>query len=424
MRKTLTFLSLCLGITAVGFTQSGVVVDAKSNQPISGATIYAVNSGIGTISEEDGSFTLTLEQFPDTLVISYLGYQQEVIKVRQAGAYWQVKLRPSSTTLPEILVNAYRQPEQLSPLSRTITDFLIIDDELVLLLHHHKAPHYSLCRADLRGEITYTIPLGNKKPERLFEGCLGGYYLVYENYLQAYRFDQDSIQLLEQHPKATFKNILEPCLHANEEYVFTGYRRRARQVFELFASLRTTGESVLLQTIVNERVLRQLADEQRFVADKARTIVETDPNRRTRTNRMFSDERQFAEHVVYRPIHVQVFPYDTLLLVFDYTNDRINWLDQSGTTHRTIPIVFHQKDPWNAEVLQDDVQQKLYVLRADNKYSYVDEIDPRTGRLEEKAVIPTIYLKQPQIHNGRFFYLHKGITFEERWRYLYRVDLE
>jgi hypothetical protein len=38
--------------------------------------------------------------------------------------------------------------------------------------------------------------------------------------------------------------------------------------------------------------------------------------------------------------------------------------------------------------------------------------------------IPEIYLRQQQIHDGTLYYLHKGITFEERWQYLYRVKVE
>ncbi|MEL7250535.1 MAG: carboxypeptidase-like regulatory domain-containing protein [Bacteroidota bacterium] len=424
MKKIVTLLVLCAGAFVPAIAQSGLILDAESEQAISGATVYAVNSGIGTISGEDGTFSLTLEQFPDTLVISYLGYQQEIIPVSRAESYWQILLQPTSATLPEIIVNAYRQPAQLSPLSRTITDFLIIDEQLVLLLYQNQTPHYHLCLADLQGDIFYHQPLGNRKPEQLYQGCLGGYYLVYENYLQAFERMQDTIRFIEKYPKATFKNILAPCVHANEEYVYTGYRRTAKQVFELFTSLRATGESTHLHTIVNERALAQLADEQRFRDDKARTIVETDPVRRTRTKRMYSDEQQFAEHVVYRPIHVQVFPYSDWLLLFEYTNDQISWLDQEGNTTRSIPIVFHQKDPWKAKVLHDEVRQKFYVLHEDNRYSYLSEIDPRTGQLQEKAVIPEIYIQQAQVRNGRFFYLHKGVTFEDRWRYLYRVDLE
>ncbi len=424
MRKILILFGLCIGAILPVVSQSGLVLDAQNQQAISGATIYAVNNGTGTISAEDGTFALDLQQFPDTLIISYLGYQQEVVTVRQADSYWQILLGSSSAILPEIIVNAYRQPEQLSPISRTITDFLLLEEQLVLLLYQNKSPHYHLCLADLQGDITFSRPLGNKKPEQLFHGCLGGYYLIYEYHMQAFEIDQDSLHLTEEHSKATFKNVLSPCLHANETYVFTGYRRKAKQIFELFASFRTTGESTHLRTVVNEKALAQLADEKRFRDDKARTIAETDPVRRTRTKRMYSDEQQFAERVIYRPIHVQVFPHDSLLLLFDYTNGKINWLDQQGNSYRNTPIVFHQKSPWRVEVLHDQVQQKFYVLRADNKYSYLDEIDPRTGRLEEKAAIPAIYLQEPQVRNGRFFYLHKGVTFEERWRYLYRVDLD
>jgi hypothetical protein len=64
------------------------------------------------------------------------------------------------------------------------------------------------------------------------------------------------------------------------------------------------------------------------------------------------------------------------------------------------------------------------MLASDRNYTYAYEINPRTGVMKEAVVLPEIYLRQQQIHDGILYYLHKGITFEERWQYLYRVKVE
>lgn len=423
LRSSLAFY-LILAVFYHLTAQTGLVLDAGTLQPLSGATVYAVNNGIGTITEEDGRFSLKLEQFPDTLIISYLGYEQETIPVRGPDAYWEVRLERTNATLPEIIVNSYRHPQQISERHKSINDFLLLEEGLLLLTYFERKPHYRLSLTNQQGDILHTTPLEAGRPEQLFQACLGGLYIIYPTHLQELKVTDNDIQLGEHVSLQDYRNTLRPCLYANDQFVFPAYYRQHKQIFQLFASARDGGGSFLLETIVNEEVLRHIEDEERFLENKARTIVETDVRNGTRVKRMFADERGFAERVLYRPVQVQLFPYDTLLLLFDYTNHRIRWLDTSGAIEREIPIVFHRKNPYKVEVLQDHAHHRFYVLQADNRYTYLYEIDPRTGQLSEAAVVPEIYLKRVQIREGKLFYLHKGITFEERWQYLYRVDLE
>lgn len=406
------------------YAQTGVVLDAGSLQPLEGATIYAINDGGGTVTDEDGRFYLELDQFPDTLVVSYLGYEQDLIPIRRADTYWEVRLERNSAILPEIIVNSYRRPQQITEQHKSISDFLLVGDQVVLLTYYERKPHYRLSIIDQQGSIRYTQGLEGRRPEQLFTGCLGGLYLVYPTHLREFSLEGGQIKMQDSLSILTFRNTLRPCLYANDQYVFPAYYRQHQQIFQLFAAARDGSGSELIETIVNEEVLRHMEDEERFLANKARTIVETNPQNSTRVKRMYADERQFAERVLYRPVKAQLFPFGDLLLLFDFTNDRIRWLDTNGNIHRDTPIVFHRRNPYKIEVLRDEIYDRLYVLQADNKYSYVYEIDPRTGQLSEVAAVPEIYLKRVQIRGGKLFYLHKGITFEERWQYLYRVDLE
>lgn len=424
MLRVSTTLVVLLAAIHCLIAQTGVVLDAGSQQPLEGATIFAVNGEDGTLTDEAGRFSLELTQFPDTLIVSYLGYEQEVIPLRRPDTYWEVRLERTSSLLPEIIVNSYRRPRQITEQHKSISDFLLVGEQLLLLTYYDKKPHFRLSITDHQGNIRHTRALEGRRPERLFRGCLGGLYLVYSTHLRELRLMDGSIELRDSLSIQTFRNTLKPCLYASEQHLYSAYYRHHQQLFQLFASARNGSGSELLETIVNEEVLRQIEDEERFLANKARTIVETNPQSSTRVKRMYADDRRFAAQVLYRPVRAQLFPFGDLLLLFDYTNHRIRWLDSNGNTHRETPIIFHRKNPYKVEVIRDAIHNRFYVLQADNKYTYLYEIDPRTGALSEVAAIPEIYLKRVQIRAGQLFYLHKGVTFEERWQYLYRVDLE
>ena len=106
-------LLCCLGIGLHGQTQkeagitvSGVVLD-ETKLPIPGANVYLKDrAGVGTVTDMDGKFSLKGAEENDVLVVSFLGYEKESIRVGKKTAMQnlQVNLRPSENTLDETVV--------------------------------------------------------------------------------------------------------------------------------------------------------------------------------------------------------------------------------------------------------------------------------------------------------------------------------
>ena len=81
-------MKICLSIKfffllSVIYSQSkvsGIIVDANSN-PLSYATISFYNSNNGTISNEDGTFYLESNLTHSKLVVNFLGYKIQILKL-------------------------------------------------------------------------------------------------------------------------------------------------------------------------------------------------------------------------------------------------------------------------------------------------------------------------------------------------------
>ncbi len=63
------------------YTISGYIEDADTKERLISATIYESNSGKGTVTNEYGFFSLTLEEGPKSLTFSYVGYQNNDLEV-------------------------------------------------------------------------------------------------------------------------------------------------------------------------------------------------------------------------------------------------------------------------------------------------------------------------------------------------------
>lgn len=107
MKKIITFLLLVF--TTVTFSQSktvtGIIKDATSSLPIESVSISISNSSLGTISNEEGKFRITLPENKNTLEFSHLYYTIESYAVKANDTEIEIFLTPKSFVLEEVVIN-------------------------------------------------------------------------------------------------------------------------------------------------------------------------------------------------------------------------------------------------------------------------------------------------------------------------------
>ncbi len=112
-RCLLAFLLLSL----LAFAQSdqpiqGVVVD-ETGQPMVGATLKVKNGKVGTVTNADGHYTLPGSVRSNTIVISYVGYENIEMTGRQLARQKQITLHPSmDNALNEVVVTGMQKMDK------------------------------------------------------------------------------------------------------------------------------------------------------------------------------------------------------------------------------------------------------------------------------------------------------------------------
>lgn len=90
MKKILLFLlagfSTFTAISQSGYTISGKIIDAETKQPLQGASVFAENTTLGTASNENGYFSLSLPGGGYSIVVTFTGYQTETKRVTAGDA--------------------------------------------------------------------------------------------------------------------------------------------------------------------------------------------------------------------------------------------------------------------------------------------------------------------------------------------------
>ncbi|MBR1402246.1 MAG: SusC/RagA family TonB-linked outer membrane protein [Prevotella sp.] len=130
MKKRLTMLLTCLCLVVGGaFSQTkvnGIVVAQEDNEPVVGVSVLVVGTNIGTVTDSNGRFSLTVPQGKSQLRFTYVG--METLEV-SARPNMRIVLRNGDTNLDEIVVTAMGISREKKALGYAVSD--VNGDELI-----------------------------------------------------------------------------------------------------------------------------------------------------------------------------------------------------------------------------------------------------------------------------------------------------
>lgn len=118
-----------------GSSLTGRVVDRETKKPLPYANIYNKTLRSGTVSDEEGYFSVTVRSEEDSIFVSYVGYQRQRIPVEQLNGI-KVYLQESVQLLDEVKITASKD-EWLYPL-------LFGCMKNIKLVPQHSKAYYSL----------------------------------------------------------------------------------------------------------------------------------------------------------------------------------------------------------------------------------------------------------------------------------------
>ncbi len=115
MNKIVLLLALLCGAFMFGQTTvSGLVTDSSTGEPLPGVNIRVVGKSIGTSTDFDGKFTLSVnEDVPLSIEVTFVGYQTQTLEVTADEQYLEIAIVENATSLDEVVVSASRTPESI-----------------------------------------------------------------------------------------------------------------------------------------------------------------------------------------------------------------------------------------------------------------------------------------------------------------------
>lgn len=107
---------------AANRTITGVVISGEDNEPLIGASVYvhtddlkkagASQASLGTITDIDGKFSISVPEKVSHLRCSYIGFEEQTIVLERGKKTYRIILQPSAHTLADVVVTGYQTLER------------------------------------------------------------------------------------------------------------------------------------------------------------------------------------------------------------------------------------------------------------------------------------------------------------------------
>ena len=112
MKKAIVFISLMLLMVSGSSARviTGTVVD-PGNNPIPGVNVVIKGTATGTITDSNGTFSITVGENNATLVFSFVGFKTQEVKINSAGSLY-VMMDEDVVALQECVVTGYAEQKK------------------------------------------------------------------------------------------------------------------------------------------------------------------------------------------------------------------------------------------------------------------------------------------------------------------------
>ncbi|MFK7771357.1 MAG: carboxypeptidase-like regulatory domain-containing protein [Saprospiraceae bacterium] len=409
---TLTFCFLFGKMNAQSSSRiEGGIVDAKSNLPLEKVNIFNQTSALGGYSSSDGTFLIGVKKFPAIIIFSYVGYENFILELKEKPTEpILIQLQPSSFGLPEIEITAQPKIEKLTNKSFTVKDFLLVNNQILILTYADIFSGNKIILQNWQGELLDELPLKKVKAKSLHQGCLGNIHLLGKRHGYEISVIEDKIIFLEKYPKKLFEKLIEPCIESSENFIYKKSYRAKNQILSYQVIDKKEKSIINTLQIIDELNLRRSKDD--FVLQQQLGIP------------VKWAQVQAWNNLMYKPLYSPLLNMGDELCLFNHTVGYLEFTSFKGKNKRYTPISYHQNKNWHQQILFDEKNNKVYTAFNTKKGKTIHRINLEKGTTRPVLFLECTFVEKMEIEDGFLFYLESGRVSAERNRILQRVRLD
>ena len=422
--KKLSILFVLLVVFAVGLmAQNPSVIQGicenENGQTIENVSVYAKDSLLVSITDENGCFAYDRARKGDKLRFAHMGYEPNYYTIKEKdinGKPVNISLKTKSHELLEVEVTANAPHVAFENPVRSVLDYVIADDGIYLIAYRRR--NASVLHLSFELDTLHELII-SPNYKNLFKDFYGFVHVISnENACQlGFTWTTDGqkkdMYLCTPLPLDLFYKNYAPIVAASDSVVITG-RYAFYGTEQYYYCVTPTADTMyLLEHIVDEKMRDDIIDLYRFGVDQFHYYA-----------------LNFYPTMFY--IYNPIYGIDNKFYLFAYADDETIVYDAVGKELARYPLVFHEQKKWNGQTVVDKRWKKSMIVdRARREfYSFfindglctLMHIDLHTGTAKPVLDLSGYpFAEMLRIHNGVLYFLYP--TGNNHRKALYQVKI-
>ena len=394
----------------------GKVVEQGTKAGIPGVNLSIDGSRIGTVTDKTGAFSFFTDSLPATLIVSHIGFESKNILLDATSFSLTLYLDPKITELQEVEIKANAYEAFFKDAHYAVLDYEIDSNLVYLLIYKQYLSKAALICKNLYGDTIATSFSFYFKPDRLFKDCLGILHVLsHDSGFQVF-LQGKQLHLIHPVNLKKFDDVLKNCVAATPEVLFFQKVTNYGQGVEYFGVNRKTLLKNTIARITDEKkmkMLRRNAEDAQFLGNKVQPDGRDD-----------FVTWNYVHKILYRPIKTSLYRIGGYTCIFNTPDQQMEFYDVMGNFSYKLALKINEVNEgrWTADILTDEITDKVYTVFTSNGTYGVYEININNGMLKKRLSLFHLYPQKIRAYNGWIYYLY-DVAGDPDNKMLYRQKL-
>lgn len=419
--KKLNILAMLISMALAAKAQdsnflSGFCKDENGN-PIENVSVYANDSLLVSVTDEDGGFAVEQVRAEETLRFTHIAYEPECYTVREKdlqGKIVNVRLKIRNNELPEVEITANAPHVAFDNPTNSVIDYAIREDGIYMIVHRLR--NTSLLHLSFEMDTLHELKI-SPRYNMLYKDVYDKIHLISNSKASQVDFVEyntgrkDKMDLYFSMSIEAFYKKFSPVVAASDSVYVTGSYFYYNKELEYQCHIPYNDK--------NPYSLCYIIDEEG--RDDIWLLL--------KTGGKVQNNNVGAAAPIYNPI----YEIDNKFYLFAFTDHETIVFDAVGKELERHPLTFHEYKNWNGKmkpdrrwkkkILVDEATKTFYTFFVNDGHYVLKRIDLEKGTAEPVFDLSGYpFAQNMRIHDGVLYFLY-STGFDHR-KSLYQVRIE
>lgn len=402
----------------------GIIYEMETEMPLAGAHILIHETSFGTISGPDGSFRLSVSDFPLSIKVTHIGFEDRYFKITEdfKDETLMLGMNFSTEMLEGVTITDQKAELIFRDNTYAVFDFEFHENGLMLLIYRNRLQRAELVLLSFMNDTLALLKTLPGKAESLHRDCLGFIHYLSDDTAYQIQYTGAGLQLIYPMAIKFFKPVADAFVAFHDRYYYFGVKKMNKLMIE-YLRYDTLAETYsIFKQIYDRKKLQILKDnpwhhmllanpvsnEREFALLLMGASESIDQQiEALKVSRDASIEGHYLRSMVYTPVYAPLFKSGDHILIFNHPESQIEFFSPSGESIKSTPISYHEQKNWEELILKDEIRDEYFIVFINSNKVSLHSVDIHSGTTGPQNILYYPFVKKILIRNAYVYFTYR-----------------